>query len=43
MAREPVILNIYDLSTWNWWLYYLGFGGKYCFWLSFSLQLGQQL
>ena len=29
MAREPVILNIYDLSTWNWWLYYLGLGGKY--------------
>ena len=28
MAREPVILNIYDLSTWNWWLYYLGLGGE---------------
>ena len=28
MPSEPVVLNVYDLSTYNSWLYNCGFGGE---------------
>lgn len=27
VLHSPVIINIYDLSEWNWWIYFCGCGG----------------